>query len=267
MKKISLIILAAFLAVSMVACATEQQDLTSISDYIPAPTTMQIETGTLHFADSTGDSSIITDYVGSYTEHVINVPEKTESGRVFVGIGNEAFYSCTVATEIILPETITFIGDWAFAGCEKLETIVIPASVTSIGKGAFNGCAALKSIVFMGNEIKSIGDYAFNGCSALESITLPEGLESIGTYAFNMCSSITSIKAPSTLKTIGNMAFCDCEGLNAEGALVLSSSITEIGEFAFSGINKDYISAPEGSYAADYVAEMRELDEKETETE
>ena len=62
------------------------------------------------------------------------------------------------------------------------------------------------------------------------------------------------------------MAFYGCTALNSEGALTLSASIEKIGEFAFSGIDKNLISAPADSYAAKYVAEMRD-DTAETETE
>ena len=163
---------------------------------------------------------------------------------------------------------MTSIGNWAFAGCSSLETIVIPASVTSIGKGAFSECTSLKSIVFEdGSKLTSIGKYAFNDCSAMESITLPEGLESIDHYAFNGCTALTSFKTPSTLKTLGDVVFNNCSGLNAEGALVLNEALESIGKFAFAGIRKEYIVAPEGSYAAEYVDKMIDPEAEEETTE
>ena len=137
--------------------------------------------------------------------------------------------------------------------------IVIPASVTYIGKGAFNGCTSLKSVVFLGDEVKSIGDYAFNDCTSLETITINSGLETLGVQAFRDCTALKSFTSPATLKTIGDMAFYGCTGLNTNGALKLSASIEKIGEFAFGGIDKNLISAPADSYAAEYVSAMREL--------
>lgn len=265
MKKIALIILAVILAFSIVACAEKKQDLTSISEYMPPATTVQIDTGTLHFTSGIGDSAIITDYVGLYTEHVVTVPEIVNE-RTVSTIGKEAFYFCTSVTEIILPDTVYTIEDFAFAGCTSLEKIVIPASVISIGDFAFYGCESLKTVIFEGTSLKSIGDYAFFDCENLETIALPEGLVTIGNASFFECKSLTKITAPSTLKEIGTMAFYDCEALNTDGALTLTASIENIGEYAFTGINKEFISAPEGSYAAEYVAEMREFEE-ETEAE
>ena len=262
MKKIALILAVVMMIFVFASCA-EQQDLTSINDYVAPSYTHKISTGTLSFADSVGEYAIITDYVGLYTNHKVEVPENvgsdTAGWRTVYGIGKEAFYYCTSATEITLPDTITYIDDWAFAGCTSLETIVIPASVTSIGKGAFNGCTSLRSVVFLGDEVKSIGDYAFNDCTSLETIEVKNGLEALGVQAFRDCTSLKSFTAPASLKTIGDMAFYGCSGLNADGALKLTASIEKIGEFAFTGIDKNLISAPAGSYAAKYVSEMREL--------
>ena len=237
MKKIAIIVAITILVCAFASCAAEKQDFTSINDYVAPATTHKIETGTLSFKDIGGEYAAITDYVGSYKDHAVVIPaavgDKTRGERVVTEIGDEAFYYTTSATSIVIPNTVTTIGDWAFAGCTSLETIVIPASVTSIGKGAFAGCTALKTVVFEGNAITAIDDYTFKGCTALESINIPE-----------------------SIKSIGIMAFDSCTALNKDGALKLTASIESIGKFAFDGISKTYISAPEGSYAAKYVAEM-----------
>jgi hypothetical protein len=265
MKKLAVILMAVLLTATFASCAEAQiSDMSSISEYMAPSYTHEIATGALSFAENIGETAIITKYIGLYTAHTVTVPEKIND-RDVISIGNGAFYYCTAVTEVVLPSTLTTIDAWAFAGCTNLEKIVIPASVTSIGKGAFNGCTNLKSVVFEGTALETIGEYAFQGCAALETIALPTGLKTIGTQAFRGCESIKSIKAPETLETIGNLAFKDCTGLNAEGALVLSESIKEIGEFAFTSINKLYITAPEGSYAAKYVADMKDFEEEETE--
>lgn len=271
MKKLAVILIAVLLAASFVSCAgATLSSNDSISDYVAPSNDQKITTGTLTFAENVGETAIITKYVGLYTAHKIEIPEmvgEDDAKRTVIGIGEGAFYYCTAATEIILPPTVTYIDDWAFAGCTSLETVVIPAGVISIGKGAFNGCTNLKSIVFEGEALVEIADYAFQGCTSLETIELPNGLVSIGAQAFRGCEAITSLAMPETLETIGDLAFKDCSGLNAAGALVLTESITDIGEFAFTSINKLNIVAPEGSYAAEYVASMKDFEEEETETE
>ncbi len=264
MKK-SAIIITVLLSLLLVSCAGgEKSDLTSINDYIAPSYTEKIATGTLTFAENVGDTAIITDYVGLYTDHEVTVPEKIADREVTV-IGKEAFYFCTSATKINLPATVTKIEDFAFAGCTSLETITIPATVTSIGKGAFNACTSLKTVIFEGEAVVSIGDFAFNDCSSLETINIPEGVKSIGNGAFKNCKALQSFKAPETLETIGGLSFDGCEALNTDGALTLTASITSIGDFAFVGINKEYIIAPEGSYAAEYVEAMKATEETEAE--
>ena len=262
MKKIAIIIAVAMLVCAFASCAQEQQDFTSINDYIAPSTEHKVETGTLTFNTVGGENAAITNYVGLYTEHAVIIPEKvgdpSRGELTVVAIDNEAFYYTTSATAIKIPDTVTSIGDWAFAGCTSLETIVIPASVTTIGKGAFMGCTSLKSVVFEGNKLVAVSEYAFMNCSALEEINVPESVTSIGTFAFNNCEKLAGFTASESLKSIGDMAFYGCTALNTNGALKLSASIENIGEFAFTGIDKDLISAPADSYAAKYVAAMRD---------
>lgn len=287
MKKFALVLIAAILAISLVACTGDETDENSgsVSDYMQTSHEYEVSItdangkkvvlGTLSFEDGSGNTAIISDYIGIHKSHEVKIPTKVgpeNAERDVTAIGKEAFYYCTSITTVIIPEGVTSIGDYAFAGCTSLESITVPASVTSIGKGAFNGCTALKEIKFAdGSQLTSIGDYIFNDCSALAAISLPEGLKTIGVEAFRDCAALTSFKTPASLDTIGDMAFYNCEGLNASGALDLSASgeISAIGEFAFKGINKYYITVPAdaNSEAAKYVAAMEEPEETEEETE
>ena len=264
MKKIALIILAALLCISLIACerVDDDDDGNELDDYTPPSTQCKIDTGTLTFADGPAESAIITKYSGKSELHEVEIPPVINDREVSA-IGQEAFYYQTLITKITLPDTVEYIDNFAFAGCTALETIVIPASVTRIGEFAFQGCTALKSVVFAGTELVDIEAFAFNDCVSLETIVFPEGLKTIGDQAFGDCKAITALTMPTTLETIGTFAFYGCEGLNKDGALVLTESIKEIGEFAFEGINKLYIVAPEGSYAAEYVDDMFESEIEE----
>ncbi len=272
MKKTALMILSAILALSLCACSAGEESSDNIEDYA-APDydhtlTAEQGGGTVTFEDGHAESAVIVGYTGKSTPHKVVIPSViTDAERDVTGIGDEAFYQLSTIKEIELPETVTFIGKFAFAGCTALEKIVIPASVTYIDENAFYGCTALKSVTFEGNELVSIGSFAFLGCTSLETIALPEGLEAIGDYAFGNCAALTALKAPSTLKSIGSLAFYGCDALDNAGSIALSDSIESIGLYAFSGINKNNISAPAGSYAEEYVAQMAEEEETETEAE
>ncbi len=264
MKKITILLLSALLALSLCACVAEEEDPSNIDDYAAPNYTAKIDTGTVTFEDGHAESAVIVGYNGLSVPHKVTIPETiTDAEREVSGIGKEAFYQLSTVKEIELPDTVTFIGEFAFAGCTSLETITIPASVTYIDNYAFAGCTSLKSVVFEGKAVESIGDFAFLNCTVLDTISLPEGVKSIGKQAFGKCTALTSFKTPSTLEKIDNLAFYGCEGLNADGALTLTASIKEIGEFAFNGISKKYIVAPEGSYAADYVSKMADEESEE----
>lgn len=295
MKKIALILLAVILATSLIACnneKVEEDNNAGVADYAKPVREQDITmtvgstttvVGTITYEDGKeGDAATITDYSGVHTDHVIKINDQVGTGefvRNVTVIGNEAFFFCTAATEIILPSTLVEIGDWAFAGCTGIEEIVIPAGVTSIGKGAFDGCENLKKVTFLGTALVSIDDYAFANCTALEEVAIPEGVETIGSAAFYKCAKITSIKTPASLKEVGDGAFFGCEALNREGALDVSASVNIatkvekidgervetvcLGKHIFGGIDKKYITVPADAecYMAKYVAEMRDIEE------
>ena len=146
--------------------------------------------------------------------------------------------------EYIVPNSVTNIGNGAFSGCNKLKTISIPNNVTSIGDEAFLGCSGLSNINIP-NSVTSIGDRAFVACDKLETIGIPDNVTSIGNSVFADCNSLKEI-------IIGrdNKKYCSKDGVlysKDESVLlcmpkgkyireyIISSSVTSIGDSAFSG--------------------------------
>ncbi len=149
-------------------------------------------------------------------------------------IGFAAFAGCGNLTNIVIPDSVTFIDDWAFTDSNKLTDIVIPNSVTSIGNSAFYNCSGLTRIT-IGNSVTSIGNSAFEDCSALATITIPDSVTSIGYGAFSRCSALASITIPDSVTSIGNSTFYNCSGLTS---VTIPNSVISIGESVFDGCSK-----------------------------
>lgn len=157
-------------------------------------------------------------------EKTVIVPEEVD-GYPVVGIESEAFMYSTV-TDVILPDSITYIGSNAFSCSGYLNKISFPKSLEIIGVRAFSGCTSItkadincpelklsrwmfenSGLEDVSLTVKSIDEQAFMGCKQLENVTLNEGIEIIEANAFENCTNLKSIKLPLSLKIIGQGAF------------------------------------------------------------
>lgn len=177
-------------------------------------------------------------------------------------IGKDAFWKCTLLTNIRISDGVTSIGDRAFADCESLTSVTIPDSVKNIGNWVFCNCTSLTEInvspfnndyysqdgvlfnkfktkliqypagkldesYIIPNSVKNIGEGAFEECISLTSVTLPIGTISIGNSAFYRCISLKSITIPDSVKNIGKWAFEECTSLKSPKANYKAFKIRE----------------------------------------
>lgn len=118
--------------------------------------------------------------------------------------GSYSYHTCSVLSEVTIPEGVTSIGDRAFYDCELLNEILIPKSVKSIGKYAFAGCCSLSEVIIP-EGVTFIDQGAFGGCSSLKYLIIPESLVSMGQAPcpFNTWSYDVVIFVPLNCPPIG----------------------------------------------------------------
>ena len=136
-------------------------------------------------SNSDGSCSVVG--MGSCSDKIVRIPEKSPTGELVMSIGERAFAGSDV-TEVIIPSSVMTVGESAFVGCLYLKGIsvdganpvftsvsgvlfnremtelvcypsgsdnseyVIPRSVTKISASAFNSCIHLTSVKFAGTE-------------------------------------------------------------------------------------------------------------------
>ena len=154
------------------------------------------------------------------------VIEDTYRGKPVTSIADLAFRKCWGMTELILGENVRSIGESAFLHCKELTKVTLSESLTYMGEAAFQDCLSLTEI------------------------TIPEGLTEISNYAFAYCKSLTTVGIHDKLTKIGEAAFLECrelatfttedltaEGVEAEKAVTIPDSVTEIGAQAFDSLS------------------------------
>ena len=139
-----------------------------------------------------------------------------ENGNTYPvgGILRGVFNGCTSLTELILPDTVTYIGQEAFSGCTSLTSIQTysrSSAGSNLGSTA-SGYLAVEEIEFR----------AFYGCTALQGVTLGEkpsgigGVRTVQSEVFMNCSNLRSVEIGSTVNWIEGGAFANCQALDGQ---------------------------------------------------
>ena len=200
--------------------------------------------------NSTNDGVVITGYTGSRTDLVI--PEEIQ-GFPVVELGANSFRRARI-TSVVFPSTLVTIqesafeassitsvylrnglllGQSVFRNCTQLTTVEIEEGRRAIPYNTFYGCTNLASIT-LPNSLEAIRNMAFSGTSSLTSITIPGNVKQIERFAFSSSGLVTLIISEG-VERIGQEAFRGSRNGGQLVSVTLPSTITEIGDSAFTG--------------------------------
>lgn len=146
--------------------------------------------------------------------------------------------TCDVIIENALVVSNTSYG--AFHNCDSLTSVTIPSNLSGdLGSYAFYDCDGLTTVTFSSDFAGKIGNYSFESCEALATVTTdgsPSPVTNIGEGAFKSCTNLTAFDFAkfTSLTTISKQAFKSAGTLMSSGNVVLPTSVTTIGEEAFS---------------------------------
>lgn len=208
MKKMTALLLAAAMAVSMTACSpsekfVESQEAPAADEQaesgsndggsingLSADAQALLKSITVDNAEATGICG--ANAMWYYKDNVLFI--KGEGAMADFG-GSETPWpwDSEIASKInwvIVEEGITTIGSCAFYNLNALSRIELPNSISSIGGSAFESCTSLTSIT-LPETVTLIGAFAFHDCTSLKEFTIPASVNEIGEYGFAGCAPIT----------------------------------------------------------------------------
>ena len=152
------------------------------------------------------------------------------------GIGSYAFYNCSNASSITIPESIRSVGSNAFYGTAWYENQ--PDGLLYVGKVAYKykGTMPEGTKIAIKEGTTEITASAFSGCSGLMSITIPESITSIGSSAFYGCLNITSVTLESNaIVSASRTSSTSMKSIFGEQVItyIIGNKVASIGDEAF----------------------------------
>ncbi len=128
------------------------------------------------------------------------------NGVPIIEIGDRAFAGFTGISDLVIPDSVTYIGENAFYGCTSVKSLTLSKKLKSMGEGAFANCTGLTQVTIP-DTLTEIPVNAFAKCDHLETLDLGNGVTKIDENAFYECTSIAKLELPPTLTEIGSCAF------------------------------------------------------------
>lgn len=132
------------------------------------------------------EDGTLTDYFGD--EKDIILPDG------ITAVGDSVFLTSDI-TSVVIPEGVETIESDAFFSCQVLKEVVLPSTLKKIGEGAFQLDKILPCVVIP-DGCEEIGPNVFFFCDKLLDIYVPASVYEIGEDALGTYNSATVIHTP-----------------------------------------------------------------------
>lgn len=168
--------------------------------------------------------------------------------------GADLYIDGTLAIDITVPKSVSYISDKAFRGYSKLKKVYIESENIKIGNYAFAQCTGLTDVygfeksseigngifkectqltkVSLPNNASEIPGGMFRNCTSLETVDIPEAVTKISAYAFDGCINLKNAAIPDSVNSLGAGVFRNCESLMD---INIPEAVAVIPENAFDG--------------------------------
>lgn len=166
---------------------------------------------------TTSDGETISASTGSFGDAVVlsntyaDGKGKIVFDRDLTKIGRNSFMDKLTITNIVLPETLTYIDNNAIRNT-SIISIKIPDAVTYLGSSCLSGNQFLETAI-IGNAVPNIEDYIFENCISLKEIVIPDSVAQVKYHAFYGCSALERVVIGSGVTHLLGTCFANCTSL------------------------------------------------------
>lgn len=130
-----------------------------------------------------------------------------------IRIGTNAFYAfegttITINREVVFEDDYGDPAEFVFAST-LASTVVLPNTITELGNSAFQDCYGLTDIHFVEpKELTQAEEMALAGSlESTQKVTLPETVTTLGSEAFSGVTNILELTIPNSVENVGANAF------------------------------------------------------------